>query len=49
MWIFDYFEELESYDFGEVGLQDDIVETIYWWEVLNNGNKLIKVRFYPDL
>ncbi len=41
MWIFDYLEWLAT-------LNDADPETMeYYWDILNNGNKLIKLRFYP--
>lgn len=43
-WIFDYLENLEGYQIGEdLYLEDGI----YFWDFDNNGNKLVKVRFYP--
>ena len=44
MWIFDYLEFIENYDFGD---DPDITEAAYFWDFDNHGNKLIKVRFYP--
>jgi hypothetical protein len=43
VWVFDYLAGLDSwvtdlYNFSDVG---------YFWQVDNNGNKLIQVRFYP--
>ncbi|MDT8357502.1 MAG: hypothetical protein RQ758_03250 [Methanomicrobiaceae archaeon] len=36
-WVFEYLDELygEGYDGG------------YFWQIVNGGNKLVKVRFYP--
>ena len=36
-WVFDYLNALygEDYDGG------------YFWQIVNGGNKLVKVRFYP--
>ncbi|MDH4269937.1 MAG: hypothetical protein OEV52_06535 [Dehalococcoidia bacterium] len=39
MWIFDYFDYLDT-----VGGYDDYA---YFWQLQNNGSKLIQVRFYP--
>jgi hypothetical protein len=39
MWIFDYLKALE-----EMPEYDD---TAYFWQLQNNGSKLIQVRFYP--
>jgi len=39
VWVFDYLESFAS------GVPDDA----YFWQYDNNGNKLVKVRFYPDL
>ena len=50
MWIFDYLDFLEG---QQVGTDPDTGEPIlldygmYFWDFDNNGNKLIKVRFYP--
>jgi hypothetical protein len=38
MWIFDYMDSLDSSAFGDLA---------YFWQLQNNGSKLIKVRFYP--
>lgn len=44
MWIFDYLEWLGTLNDGEA----DPTETMeYYWDIDNNGNKLIKLRFYP--
>jgi len=44
MWIFDYLEWLATLNAGEA----DPSETMeYYWDITNNGNKLIKLRFYP--
>jgi len=40
VWVFDYMDKMES----ELGLTD----TEYFWQYDNKGNKLVKVRFYPD-
>jgi hypothetical protein len=39
VWIFDYFDYLDT-----VGGYDDYA---YFWQLQNNGSKLIQVRFYP--
>jgi len=44
-WVFDYLEFLINYDFGD---DPDIEDAMYFWDLMNNGNKLIKLRFYPD-
>lgn len=38
-WIFDYLNDLET-TYG-------YTQTAYFWQLLNNGDKLIQVRFYP--
>ena len=40
VWVFDYMAKMES----ELSLTD----TEYFWQYDNKGNKLVKVRFYPD-
>ena len=40
MWVFHYLAWLA----GEPGVTD----TAYFWQYDNHGNKLVKVRFYPD-
>jgi hypothetical protein len=42
MWVFDYMDALET-DL----LDPNIVDTAYFWQFDNHGNKLVKVRFYP--
>lgn len=37
-WIFDYLDDLEESEFGDLA---------YFWQLQNNGCKLIQVRFYP--
>ena len=39
VWIFDYFDYL--YTFPELS------DCAYFWQLQNNGSKLIQVRFYP--
>ena len=43
-WVFDYLDYLEAYDFGE---NNNITQSMYFWDLQNNGNKLLKMRFYP--
>ena len=38
MWIFDYFASLDEAEYGDCA---------YFWQLQNNGSKLIQVRFYP--
>jgi len=45
MWVFDYLNVLNAYDFGD---DPDITDSGYFWQFDNHGNKLVKVRFYPD-
>lgn len=40
MWVFTYLKSLE-------GLED-YQNAEYFWQYENHGNKLVKVRFYPD-
>ena len=40
MWVFDYLAWLAG--------QPDVTDTAYFWQYDNKGNKLVKVRFYPD-
>jgi hypothetical protein len=43
-WVFDYLEALEEMaDTFEL----ENFESGYFWQIVNNGNKLVKVRFYP--
>ena len=44
-WVFEYMAQLEAFDFGDDPSIDD---TAYFWQYDNHGNKLVKVRFYPD-
>jgi hypothetical protein len=57
MWIFEYFDAMEWYEWEvQVGVDpmtgEPIYETVtmedmmYFWNVMNNGNKIFKVRFY---
>jgi len=39
MWIFDYLDLLNA--------DPDLQNAMYLWDFDNNGNKLVKVRFYP--
>lgn len=47
MWVFDYLDYVSEYDFSEDPNYSDIVDAMYFWDLQNNGNKLIKLRFYP--
>jgi len=38
MWIFDYFNYLDEEQYSDFA---------YFWQLQNNGSKLIQVRFYP--
>jgi len=38
VWIFDYFASLNAAEYGDCA---------YFWQLQNNGSKLIQVRFYP--
>ena len=38
VWIFDYFASLDAAEYGDCA---------YFWQLQNNGSKLIQVRFYP--
>jgi len=42
-WVFEYMAQLEA-----APLDPSIVDTAYFWQFDNKGNKLVKVRFYPD-
>ena len=42
-WVFTYMEDLEA-----ASLDPSIVDTAYFWQFDNHGNKLVKVRFYKD-
>ncbi len=49
MWVFDYMKVLKAYLADPTllpFLEDPFTE--YFWEYDNKGNKLVKVRFYPD-
>ena len=46
MWVFDYLDYVMNYDFSLDDNYDDIVDAMYFWDLQNNGNKLIKLRFY---
>jgi hypothetical protein len=39
VWIFDYLKALEA--------MEEYDNTAYFWQLQNNGSKLIQVRFYP--
>jgi len=47
MWVFEYLSFLTEYDFE--GVLPDITDAAYFWQYDNHGNKLVKVRFYPDI
>ena len=38
MWIFDYFNYLDDAEYSDFA---------YFWQLQNNGSKLIQIRFYP--
>ena len=42
-WVFEYMTQLEA-----TLLDPSIVDTAYFWQYDNHGNKLVKVRFYKD-
>jgi hypothetical protein len=42
-WVFDYMTLLKN-----ATLDPDIVDAAYFWQFDNHGNKLVKVRFYPE-
>ncbi|MBA7548690.1 hypothetical protein ES705_41156 [subsurface metagenome] len=42
-WVFEYMAQLEA-----ALLDPLIVDTAYFWQYDNHGNKLVKVRFYKD-
>jgi len=42
MWVFDYMNMLDAWVDGGY----DFSDLAYFWQVDNNGNKLIQVRFY---
>ena len=46
MWVFDYLDYVTEYDFSLDENYEDIVDAMYLWDLQNNGNKLIKLRFY---
>jgi hypothetical protein len=46
MWVMDYLDYLENYDFSTMENYDNITQAMYFWDLQNNGNKLIKIRFY---
>jgi len=43
VWVFTYMAALEA-----APLDPSIVDTAYFWQYDNHGNKLVKVRFYKD-
>jgi hypothetical protein len=48
MWVFDYMSGLDTWyeDSGETAGYD-LSDLAYFWQLQNNGAKLIQVRFYP--
>ena len=44
MWVFDYMALMDAMTYGTG--QDKFSDLAYFWQVDNNGNKLIQVRFY---
>lgn len=44
MWVFEYMAAMDALTYGEG--QDKFGDLAYFWQVDNNGNKLIQVRFY---
>jgi hypothetical protein len=48
MWVFDYMSGLDTWyeDSGETAPYD-LSDLAYFWQLVNSGNKLIQVRFYP--
>jgi hypothetical protein len=51
LWVFDYMDGLNYWkeDAENLGLDPlyDFQDLAYFWQVVNSGNKLIQVRFYP--
>lgn len=48
IWVFDYMSGLDSWYEDSLGESIyDFSELAYFWQVVNSGNKLIQVRFYP--
>lgn len=48
MWVFDYMSGLDTwYEGSGETAPYDLSDLAYFWQVVNNGNKLIQVRFYP--
>ena len=41
MWVFEYLTALTDFD-------PNMDDNAYFWQFDNKGNKLVKVRFYPD-
>jgi hypothetical protein len=48
MWVFEYMSGLDTWyeDSGGESIYD-LSNLAYFWQVVNSGNKLIQVRFYP--
>lgn len=49
MWVFDYLAGLDAWTpYDEYDqLIHDLSDLAYFWQIVNSGNKLIQVRFYP--
>jgi hypothetical protein len=49
MWVFDYMAGLDTWApvDADGNLIYDLSEFAYFWQLTNNGDKLIQVRFYP--
>lgn len=48
IWVFDYMMGLDNWYEDSSGESIyDFSELAYFWQVVNSGNKLIQVRFYP--
>ena len=43
LWVFDYMAGLDAWDTDLYDLSD----LAYFWQLTNDGAKLIQVRFYP--
>ena len=49
VWVFDYLAGLDTWYEDSGGLAtSDLSDLAYFWQVTNNGNKLIQVRFYKQ-
>jgi hypothetical protein len=48
IWVFDYMSGLDTWYEDSAGESIyDFSNLAYFWQVVNSGNKLIQVRFYP--